>query len=818
MYRFMLLACLWLSLGSAYGFPKPFYRLLGNVVDAESNPMPFAVVVLFSMKDSAMVKTEVCDESGHFVFEIEPNVQQAYYLNVSMVFYESYFSSPIELNAEQSQINLGTIKLKSSSNNLNEITIHGKKPFIERKSDRFVLNVESSILANGSSAFEMLEKAPGITINYLDAIVMKGKTGVVILIDGKQSPLAGTDLANYLKALPSNSLDRIEIISNPSAKYEAAGNAGIIDIRLKKDQRFGTNGSVSANYGQGIYPKAGIGLNLNHRTKYFNLFGSSNYSFRKGLNKLLLYREFFENGKSTGAYDQQNYLVFPFHYNTIRLGTDYYFPNGKTILGVVASGSINRFKPHGENNSNVENALHEKVSSFETSNRSSDLWPNYAFNFNAKHSFDSLGTELTLDIDYARFWNETEQNFLTKYYDLKKEPIKQDYYLYGDLNGILEIRSLKIDFNKSIFKHWKMEAGIKSSIVDADNDLAFYDKSNLLPVYDSTKSNHFLYQENINAAYLNYHYEKTKLSVQAGLRVEQTIAIGKQIVNENSFDREYTNLFPSFFVNYAVKPTYDMGFNISRRLDRPHYQQLNPFKFFLDPSTYKEGNPFLNPQYSWVLEWNHSILKNYNISVSYTNTKDNITEVIGPVEGQDRITVQTNENLLKFENISISGSTNINILKNWSSMINVSSWLGKYRGNFANTSLQDGNIVLNLSSNNSIKFEKDWSGEFSLSYQTPEVYGFMKLETMWGINLGIQKQFLNKKASIKLSATDLFWTNLPKANIQYRDYFERFVVKRETRVVSCSFNYRFGNTKIAGSRKRVSGAEDEKKRASSGQG
>lgn len=169
-----------------------------------------------------------------------------------------------------------------------------------------------------------------------------------------------------------------------------------------------------------------------------------------------------------------------------------------------------------------------------------------------------------------------------------------------------------------------------------------------------------------------------------------------------------------------------------------------------------------------MLEWNHSILKNYNISVSYTSTKDNITEVIGPVEGQDRITVQTNENLLKFENISISGSTNINILKNWSSMINVSSWIGKYRGNFANTSLQDGNIVLNLSSNNSIKFEKDWSGEFSLSYQTPEVYGFMKLETMWGINLGIQKQFLNKKASIKLSATDIFWTNLPKANIQYR--------------------------------------------------
>ncbi len=190
--------------------------------------------------------------------------------------------------------------------------------------------------------------------------------------------------------------------------------------------------------------------------------------------------------------------------------------------------------------------------------------------------------------------------------------------------------------------------------------------------------------------------------------------------------------------------------------------------------------------------------------------------MIGPVEGLDRITVQTDQNLDRFENYSISGSANIDILKNWNSILNVNTWIGKYKGQFANTNLSDGNVVLELSSNNSFKFQNDWSGELNFNYQTPQVYGFMHLNTMWGLGIGIQKQLLNKKASIKLSASDIFWTNLPSATIRYRDYFESFDVKRETRVLSLSINYRFGNTKISGSRKRTGGAEEEKRRAAVG--
>lgn len=815
MHRVMLLACLWLFFCLALN-AKPLYIITGKVIDSEDKPLPFANISLHLKKDSSLIKATACDEMGSFTLELEPKSEQLYFLKVSMVFFQPLIQEIAPLSNAKTDIDLGIIRLETKQQVLNEVQVSGKKPFIERKSDRYVVNVESSILASGSSAFEVLQKAPGVTINYLDAITMKGKSGVLIMIDGKPTPMSGSDLGNYLKALPSNSLDRIEIITNPPAKYDAAGNAGIIDIKMKKDQRFGTNGNLSANYGQGVYPKTGVGLNLNHREKNFNIFGNANYSYRQGLNKLNLYREFFENQSRTGAYDQQNYLVFPFNFYLAKLGSDFYLPNGKTVVGFVATGSLNRFKPNGQNNSDVEDESGQKVSSFSTSNHSKDVWPNYSINLNAKHSFDSAGTELNIDLDYARFENNTEQNFLTKYFDVQHQPLAPDYYLYGDLKGKLKIRSLKMDFSKNLNHQGKLEAGIKSSMVDADNDLAFFDKSNPVPVYDSTKSNHFIYKENINAAYINLQQEWQKFSLQAGFRVEQTIAKGNQLVNGQSFDKNYVNLFPSLFINYAVSPQYNMGINVSRRLDRPNYEQLNPFKFFLDPSTYKEGNPYLNPQYSWNFEWNHNFNKNYNLSFTYSSTEDNITEVIGPVEGQNRITVQTNENLTRFENYSISGSVHFDILKNWSSMLNVNSWIGKYKGEFANTHLSDGNLVLELSSTNSFKFENDWAGELNFSYQTPQVYGFMHLNTMWGLGLGIQKQVFQKKLSLKLSATDIFWTNLPSASIYYRDYFERFDVKRETRVLSLSVNYKFGSTKISGGRKRTSGAEEEKKRASAG--
>lgn len=784
----------------------------GTITDESDRPLEAATVSLLAAADSALLKAELSGPDGRFEFsEIKPG---DYRLGVVLLGFERHVSDPV--NAGNTTV-LPTVRLRENAAALREVSVVAQKPFIERRSDRLIVNVENSILAAGNSAMDVLERSPGVIVGQNDAITIRGRSGVIIMIDGKPTPMSGQDLANYLRAMPSGSIERIEIITNPGARYDAAGNAGIIDIRLKKEKNLGTNGSLSANYGQGVYPKAGAGVSLNHRTKQLNVFGSYNYAFRKGMNDLRLNRAFFEDGLRTGAYVQRNYLVVPYHFHTTRVGADFY-PGKKTVLGVVASASVNRFKPRGENVSDVENGAGEKISAFGTTNQSRDLWPSYAFNGNLKHNLDDKGRELTVDLDYARFWNATEQLFTTRYYGLDGLENRLPYLLSGDLDGKLVIRSAKTDYTHPFGEKTKLEAGVKSSVVDADNELSFFDESDAEhPLYDSTISNHFIYRENINAAYLNFSTAWVKFSLQAGLRMENTVSDGKQLVNGESFRRNYVNWFPSVFLNYKFSDQYEMGLNMSRRLDRPSYQQLNPFKFFLDPSTYREGNPFLNPQFTWSFEWNHTLFQRFNATFSYALTTDNITQVIGPVEGVDRVTVQTDRNLARVEYYSMGGSAPVNITKWWNTVNHINVWLGRYRGDFANTSLDDGNVVLHMVTNQSFMFSDDWSAELNFSYQTRQVYGFMDLDPMWGLGAGVQKHLFNKRATIKMAVSDIFWTNLPAAVIRYRDYVERFDVYRETRQATVSLSYRFGNNQVAPSRRRTGGAEDEKRRAG-GQG
>ncbi len=801
---------------SLFGYFENNYAntISGVVKDSINQPLDVATVSLIRLPDSVFVKAELTDVDGKFEFIAIPS--GTYYLNISFLGFKDHQSESFTVVDEGSSLTIPDIRLYGDGVALAEVSVVAQRPFIERRADRLIVNVESSILAAGSSALEVLERSPGIIVSANDMISIRGRSGVLFMIDGKVTPMSGQELANYLRGMPSSSIDRIEIITNPSAKYDAAGNAGIIDIRLKKDSNNGTNGSLTSNISQGVYPKAGVGISLNHRHKKVNVFGGYNYNYRQGFNDLRLYRVFFEEGERTGAYNQKNYLVIPYHFNMARAGMDYYISNN-TIIGVLASGTLNKFKPEGQNNSLVENGEQEVISSFSTTNRSSDLWPSYSLNGNIKHTFPKGKQEISADIDFARYWNETQQNFLTRYYDLNGEEYLPYYLLVGDLQGNLEIRSAKIDFVYPVSETTRIEAGVKSSIVNADNNLKFVDLSDISqPVFDSTISNHFLYEEQIHAAYLNFSQNWSKFSFQSGLRVENTIADGLQLINGQSFERNYTNFFPSVFLHYAFSDEYTMGLNMSRRLDRPSYQQLNPFKFFLDPSTYREGNPFLNPQFTWSFEWNHTLFQRFTAGVSFARTTDNITQVIAPVEGVERVTVQTDKNLDEVDYFSFDVNMPVTIGKWWNNNTNFSIYVGNYKGNYADTPLDDGNVVFDMRTNNTFTLGHDWSAEVNFSYHSRELYAFMNLDPMWGLGVGIQKQLFEKQSTIKLAFTDIFWTNLPSAVITFTDYEETFDVYRDTRLATISYTHRFGDNKLAPSRRRSGGAEDEKQRAGAG--
>jgi len=787
-----------------------------KVLNQQQQPIENATAELLRSKDSSLVKTALSDKSGLAEFENIPF--GSYFIKTSLVNYEKQFSATVILSAEQSSLTVADAVLQLSVTQLKAIEVTGRKPFIQRLSDRIVVNVDNSVINAGSSAFDVLERSPGILIDANDNISMRGRSGVIIMIDGKPSPMSGADLVNYLRSLPSNAIERIDLITNPSSKYDAAGNAGIIDIRMKKDQRYGTNGSVTTGYGQGVYPKANAGINFNHRNKAMNLFGGYNYAYRMNLNHLLLDRNFFSNGQFTGKDEKDNYTKIPLELNTFRIGADF-FPSKKTIFGFVVNSNINSVRPFNNNSSVVIDQSKQPIFTFNTQTRNRHKNKNAVANFNFKHTFDSTGKELTADVDLGYFSSNNFSSVNTQYYQLNGTPLQPDYILDSYQKGNLKLATVKADYVNPLKKKARLEAGFKTSFVKTDNDALFYNMSSGTPEDDVNKTNHFYYDENINAAYLNYKKEYQKIDFQIGLRAENTNVKTKQVKGNITWDSSYTQLFPSAFLNYKLKENQTIGVSVSRRIDRPNYSQLNPFLFLIDVTTYSTGNPSLLPQFTWSYELNYTV-KNINLTLGYSHTKNNqnivitrFKDVFPNIPSDDNVTVQIPVNLSSSDYIGLTVAAPVRINRWWNMMNNANIFYNHFNGNLAGTALNNGKMVASLSTNQTFTLKKGWTAEMNVNYNSGGQYGFMVTRPQWGIGAGVQKTLWKGKGQVRFNITDIFWTNLPRATITYNNYIEYWRAYRETRVANLSFTYRFGNNKVQQARRRALGSEEERQRA-----
>ncbi|TSJ48032.1 TonB-dependent receptor [Fluviicola chungangensis] len=802
-----LLICLLVSFQS---FSQEKAWIKGRIFNPENESVADAVLFIYSA-DSTLLSMAVSEEDGHFEADVIP--VDTVFIRVTHENFTEFTTPAIPFSAA-SELNLA---FRNKTRQVEEVTVSASKPMIERKPGMMVLNVEQSLSATGSSAFEILEKSPGVSASSTDNISLNGKSGIIVQIDGKAQPMSGTDLANYLRGIPSSAIDKIELISNPSAKYDAAGSA-IINIRLKKDTRLGTNGTATVNYGQGVYPKAGAGISLNHRNKKVNIFGSYNYAYRKGFNHLILERRFYQQDTFVGAYIQDNDLKFPVSNHSARFGMDFQL-NMKNALSFVVNGMSNAYTIDGINKSDVQMQQDVNSSRFETTNDRKEKWFNGSANVNYKHVLDSSGSEVTADLDYAAYQNENNQRFHTGYYDLNGTPIQNAYILTGDLNGKLAIHAAKVDLHKVLNVKNFLDAGVKSSYVIADNDLEFYDRSTGTPVYDTTKSNHYIYRETIGAGYLTWNYEGKKWSFQLGARGEYTHVKGIQRTTDAVSDTGYFQLFPTAYLGFNLSEKQHFELTMNRRIDRPSYDQLNPFKFYLDPSTYREGNPHLRPQTTYTFELGYSFKNVLFVNAGIATTKDNITEVIAPLTQNQNVTVQTNINLSRADLVYANISAPVQVTKWWNSVNNINAYVALYSGNVAQTNLKNrGSGVLILGTVNTFTLKKDWSIEWNASYHTPEIYAFDHIKEIWHTGIGVQKKILQSRGVIKFAWTDIFYTNYIRANVSFTNYKEYFDVKRDTRVATLSFTYKFGKASVAGSRRRGTGADDLKGRVNTGGG
>lgn len=800
----------------------PVSRITVSVFSDQQKPIENATVELLRSTDSALVKTTLSDKAGLAEFENVP--YNTYLVRASSVGMNARYSTAFSVSDQTSAISLPSLNLATADpRQMQGVTVTAKKPFIQKLADRIVVNVENSVVNAGSTALDVLERSPGIVVDQNDAISLRGRAGVIIMIDGKPSPMSGADLANYLRSLPSSALERIDIITNPSARYDAAGNSGIIDIRMKKDQRLGTNGTLTLGYGQGIYPKANAGTTLNYRNKKVNVFGNYNYIYRKNLNHLIINRNFYKNGVFEGSDNKDNYAVMPFNAHTVRAGADF-FPSNKTIIGFVVNSNFNQFRRRAEITTDVNDPFNQPDFRFLSIGTNNDHAENAVANINFKHKFDSTGKELTADLDYGEYRSSSLTRTSSSFYNLNGTPKREDDILDGNQKGKLSLKTAKADYVHPMKGGNKFEMGLKTSLVESDNNAQFW---NVLPAgsqVDTTKTNRFFYKEYNNAGYVNFSREAKKYSVQFGLRGEQTLVKTRQVKGNKQYSNDYFRLFPSAFFNYKLKEDKTLGVSVSRRIDRPSYNQLNPFLFQIDPTIYGTGNPFLLPQMTWSYELSYTV-KNLNFTFGYSRTTDPQNMVLSRIldvmpnfeigQGQDsNITVQIPVNLTLSENLGLTATTPIRINKWWNMINNLNIYYNHFNGNLAGAPLNNGAPAANIRTNNNFTLKNGWAAEFNANLNTGGRYGYNVSKAQWGIAAGVQKTIMKGKGTLRLNVTDIFWTNLPRATVTYEGhYVENWHAYRETRVANFGFTYRFGNNKVQAARKRTTASEEERQRA-----
>lgn len=778
-----------------------------GIAAAGENTLDDAFVALYA-KDSTLLGSSFTDSKGGFALNVLPTDSVFFKVEHERI---GVFVSALMPFSNEFTVECATIK------EIGEVVISAQKPMIEKKQGAFIMNVDQVLSATGTSAFEALALAPGVRISATENISLNGKDGIVVQINGKAVPMSGSDLANYLRGIPSSGIEKIECIHTPSSKYDAAGTA-IINIVLKKDMRLGTNGTYAGTYGQGIYAKTSHTLSVNHRTKKAAFFASYGYSYRKGFNDLRLNRHFYTNDTFVGSYIQKNYFTFPVQNHTARLAADFTGNKGLTY-GVSLNAISNGHTRLGNNTSDVLDSTSTLASKFNTYSETKDQWLNGSVNLYVKKNLDSLGSFLSFDADLGYFKHQSDQLFVTGYTDAVGQSIAPEYRLSGDLGGDLSLFSLKGDLTKEIRNFGTLETGLKSSRVVADNDVSFYNISSGTPELDSTKSNHFIYTEYIHAAYASWRRSWTKWDAQFGMRAEITDLTGNQVTTGQRNDTTYLQWFPTAFVGYHASEKHQFELAMGRRIDRPSYDQLNPFKFYLDPSTYREGNPYLRPQTTYSFDLTYMLDQSYIFTFSTGFTSNNITEVIAPLTNQQNLTVQTNVNLKRASVYSLSFSAPVQVTKWWTLNLAVSGYLALYSGNVARTTIRNqGSPVGDLSAISNFTAKNGWSFEWNVFYHTPEVYAFDSIRTIAFTGVAVQKKFKDGKCLLKMALTDVFFSNGIRANVAFTDYRESFVVRRDTRVATVSFTYKFGKASVQANRRRAGGAEDLKSRVNTGAG
>ena len=769
-------------------------------------PLAHATVELLRA-DSALVKIGATDTAGKVQFS---NLTTgSYLLRITRVGYAAHHTAAIAVSGFTE---LPPVVLTHTAATLNTVTVSARKPFIEMRPDKTVVNLEAGITNVGTTALEALEKLPGVTVDKDGNISLKGRSGVLVLLDGKQTYLDAAQLSSLLGGMSAAQLSSVEIMDQPSARYDAAGNAGIINIITKKVKQRGFNGSLSTAYSQGFYPKSNNSLQLAYRSGKLHYFLNYSLNANQSFTDIYALRRYYAaDGKTVAAQlEQPSRFTGKGHSHNLRLGADY-FITPKTTLGVMLNGLQLQRKSEGGNTALWMDAAGNPDSLIQTGSQSTTTYKTGGANFNFRHQF-SATQELTADVDLLRYRinnGQWFQNFAV-FPDTYSEASR------ADIPSAINILSGKADYSQQV-RGTKLEGGWKSSHITTDNlaDYHYLDSSQWKP--DFGKSNHFLYEENIHALYVNAQTSLNRWDLQGGLRYEATDYNAAQLGNDqrkdSSFSRSYNSLFPSAYLTYRADSSNRFSFSATRRIDRPAFQKLNPFVFIINKYTYQQGNPFMRPQYTWNVEVNHLYKEVLTTGISYSSTRDYISQIF-PVDTSG-IILYTEGNLGRLQQWGLEVGVQLQPASFWSFNAHAALNYKKLEGVI--WTAQAASITqYTISMAHQLKLGSGWSGELSGFYTSRSQVDLQEvLDPAGQLSAGLAKNVLQNKVTLKLAVRDIFYTQWMKGMTYFEGADEYFKLTRDTRVATLSATWRFGKGTRT-SRRNTGSAADEIQRVGAG--
>ena len=782
-HHFIVFAFILASIGNLQA--KETNLIKGQLQDTNGQAIPYANVSLIEPESHKLIAGAVSENNGSFLIRTKETGN--FKLKVSMIGFESY-ESEIFVIREGADRDFGTISLSEETAELGEVTVKSSRPEIIIEADKTIVNVAGTVMAEGSTALDVIGRSPGVYVDGDGNINLNGRSGIIVLIDDRQTYMSAADLANFLRAMPAENIQSIEVINNPPARFDAEGSAGVLNIRLKKNNQNGVNGNIQFGHQYNSLHAPFAGATVNVKQGKWTSNASINYNeFARPMELELLRRFQLEEGIS--EFDQEANINIRRKNLFFNGGTDYEI-NERNSVGITVQASNSKGTEDGVSLTTISNPQNTNLNFLEALNDSESENQRFFTNLHYVGKLDTIGTRLTSDIDFTimesgslgllgnTYWLNDSDN-------LRSDRIRTDNSMY------YTIFTSKVDFIRSMKKGKTMEAGVKGSWVKSDNDLDIQRGESGEQLQPDPSSNRFIYHENVLAGYMNIKGKfSPNLEYQAGLRGEYSDISGNSVTLNQINTQRYFNLFPSMYLQHKVNDNYQIVYNVNRRITRPNYRLLNPFVFYIDPLTTERGNPNLVPQYSNNFEMNHIVKGNYQFTLSYSRTFNSFNQIMTQNEVTRESTLQV-QNLDQADNLSFRTMIPVELTKWWSTNNMVQVYYNRFQSPIGDQLLDMEQVSGIFRSQHTLNLPKGFKMEVTGMYLSPFLEGQARIKGVGWVDAGLTKSFKDDKISLTVNATDVLRTQVFRVNVNFDQIDTRIQQYNNNQAVRFTLRYRF---------------------------